>query len=140
MSVELTLLYLKRIARHDNKVHSNVAVFEESALLQAQAADFQRRSGLPLSRLHGLPIAVKDLCEIDGKITTAGSLAWRDQRSTITAPDVFWLVGKHLPDHCGCGDDSYRVFDLSFALPGVDTWSHSYYTCILINPRKPNEE
>lgn len=87
-SVELTQLYLERIARLDEKANAYVTVFEESALLQAHAADMQRRSGLPLPRLHGLPIAVKDLCEIDQQITTAGSLAWRTRLSTVTSAVV----------------------------------------------------
>lgn len=87
-SVELTRVFLDRIARLNDKVHAYTSVYEESALLQAQAADLQRQSGLPLPPLHGLPIAVKDLCEISGQITTAGSLAWKARRSSITSTVV----------------------------------------------------
>ncbi len=91
-SVEVTRLFLDRIDRLDGKAHSYVAVYGESALLQAQAADLQRRSGLPLAPLHGLPIAVKDLCEIAGKITTAGSAAWKTRRSKVTSAVVERLL------------------------------------------------
>lgn len=84
-SVEATQVFLDRIARFDEKAHSYAAVYGESALLQARAADLQRESGLPLSPLHGLPIAVKDLCEIAGKVTTAGSAAWKNRRSEVTS-------------------------------------------------------
>jgi aspartyl-tRNA(Asn)/glutamyl-tRNA(Gln) amidotransferase subunit A len=87
-SVELTWMFLDRIARLDKKAHSYVEVYGESALWQAQAADLHRKSDLPVSPLHGLPIAVKDLCEIEGKITTAGSLAWKDRRSVVTSAVV----------------------------------------------------
>lgn len=91
-SVELTRLYLDRIARHDPALHSYVSVYRTSALLQAEAADLQRQAGLPLPPLHGLPIAIKDLCDIDGLITTAGSCAWRERRSSVTSTVVDKLL------------------------------------------------
>ncbi|MGU7775737.1 amidase [Burkholderia sp. MR1-5-21] len=87
-SVELTEYYLARIARLNERAHAYVDVYGESALKQAQFADLQRRSGASLSDLHGLPIAIKDLCEIAGQITTGGSLAWRKRRSDITCTAV----------------------------------------------------
>ncbi len=87
-SVELTQAYLDRIATFNGALHAFVSCNPAFALLQAQAADLQRRAGLPLPALHGLPIAVKDLCEIAGQVTTAGSLAWQDRRSSITASVV----------------------------------------------------
>lgn len=84
-SAELTQVFLDRIARFDSTAHSYIAVYGESALLQAQAADLQRQSGLPLPALHGLPIGVKDLCEIAGRVTTAGSAAWKTRRSNMTS-------------------------------------------------------
>ncbi|MBC7416331.1 MAG: amidase [Herminiimonas sp.] len=84
-SVELTGLYLDRIARLDGRLHAYVSVHAEAALLQARAADLQRQSGLPLPPLHGLPIALKDLCDIDGQVTTGGSQAWIDRTSTSTS-------------------------------------------------------
>jgi aspartyl-tRNA(Asn)/glutamyl-tRNA(Gln) amidotransferase subunit A len=87
-SVHLVQLYLDRIARLDERAHAYVNVYRESALLAAQAADAQRDSGTPLPALHGLPIAVKDLCEIDQQITTAGSRHWQGRRSTVTSAVV----------------------------------------------------
>jgi aspartyl-tRNA(Asn)/glutamyl-tRNA(Gln) amidotransferase subunit A len=91
-SVELTQLYLDRIARFDSRLNAFVTVYGESALLQAQAADLQRRSGLPLPPLHGLPVAVKDLCELEGQITTFGSRAWAARRSQLTSTVVRRLL------------------------------------------------
>jgi aspartyl-tRNA(Asn)/glutamyl-tRNA(Gln) amidotransferase subunit A len=84
-SVELTQLYLERIAQHNEKAHAYVDVYAHSAVLQAQAADLQRNSGLPVPPLHGLPVALKDLAEIAGQITTAGSQVWRTRLSTVTS-------------------------------------------------------
>ena len=91
-SVELTQLYLERIARLDPAVHAYVSVSAESALLQAAAADLQRQAGLPLPVLHGLPIAVKDLCDIAGQVTTFGSQAWATRRSIVTSTAVQRLL------------------------------------------------
>ncbi|HEX5464986.1 MAG TPA: amidase [Burkholderiales bacterium] len=91
-SVELTRLFLDRIARLDTKAHAYVAVYEESALRQAQAADLQRQSGLPCQPLHGLPIALKDICEIAGRVTTAGSAAWSDRVTAVTCTVVEHLL------------------------------------------------
>ena len=35
--------------------------------------------------MHGLPIAIKDLIEIEGRVTTGGSLVWKDRVSAHTA-------------------------------------------------------
>ncbi|NEX62988.1 amidase [Noviherbaspirillum galbum] len=91
-SVELTKAFLGRIARFNSALNAYVSIHEEAALLQAEAADLQRRSGIPLAPLHGLPIAVKDLCDIRGQVTTAGSKAWLSRRSTVTSTVVERLL------------------------------------------------
>jgi aspartyl-tRNA(Asn)/glutamyl-tRNA(Gln) amidotransferase subunit A len=83
-SVALTQLYLDRIARLDRALLAFIAVYTEPALRLAEAADRRRASGLPVPPLNGLPIALKDLCEIEGQVTTAGSAAWNTRRSTFT--------------------------------------------------------
>jgi aspartyl-tRNA(Asn)/glutamyl-tRNA(Gln) amidotransferase subunit A len=51
--------------------------FDEQALRQAAALDQLRAAELCVSSLAGIPISVKDLFDIKGTITTAGSLALR---------------------------------------------------------------
>ena len=77
--------YLKRIHRHDKKLHAFVAVYENEARAAAEAADRMRAAGQPCGPLHGIPIALKDLIDIEGKTTTGGSLFWRDRVSAVTA-------------------------------------------------------
>jgi aspartyl-tRNA(Asn)/glutamyl-tRNA(Gln) amidotransferase subunit A len=91
-SVELTQLYLDRIDRFDGCLNAYVSVWAESALQQAHAADLQRHAGVPLPPLHGLPIAIKDLCEISGEVTTFGSQAWTRRRSPVTSTVVQRLL------------------------------------------------
>ena len=53
-------------------------VFRESALAAAEAADVLRRAGSVRSPLDGLPISVKDLFDVAGSVTRAGSLILSD--------------------------------------------------------------
>jgi aspartyl-tRNA(Asn)/glutamyl-tRNA(Gln) amidotransferase subunit A len=91
-SRELTRLYLDRIDRYDRTLHAYVDVYADEALKLAEAADRRRESGLPVSPLNGVPIALKDLCEIEGRITTGGSSCWKGRKSTVTATIVERLL------------------------------------------------
>ncbi|MGE0120825.1 MAG: amidase [Dongiaceae bacterium] len=84
-------LYLNRIRRHDEKLHAFVAVYEDDARRAADVADRAIRAGQYLGPLHGIPVALKDLLEIAGRVTTAGSLFWRDRVSSVTATLVHRL-------------------------------------------------
>ncbi len=84
--------HLARIARLDAGLHAFAAVYAEEARKLADAADRARAAGLPLGALHGLPICLKDLCDIDGRIGTIGSRMWADRRATATAATVERLL------------------------------------------------
>ena len=83
--VEIVDAFLARIARHDAKLHAFIDVFAADARLAAEAADKAIRSDHAIGPLHGVPIALKDLIDIEGRVTTGGSMAWRDRRSPATA-------------------------------------------------------
>ncbi|MGE0153564.1 MAG: amidase [Reyranellaceae bacterium] len=85
--------FLARIAKADAKLHSYVEVYAEEAQALATAADQARQARLPLPPLHGLPIAIKDLCEIEGRITTGGSKMWQKRVSPTTSATVERLLG-----------------------------------------------
>jgi aspartyl-tRNA(Asn)/glutamyl-tRNA(Gln) amidotransferase subunit A len=86
-------LYLRRIRRHDAKLHAFAEVYEADARVAAEAADQARRAGQRLGPLHGMPIALKDLLEIEGRVTTGGSAFWRNRVSPVTATAVNRLLG-----------------------------------------------
>jgi aspartyl-tRNA(Asn)/glutamyl-tRNA(Gln) amidotransferase subunit A len=71
-SVELTQLYLDRIARHNPQLNAYLTVDPASSLAQASAADARlaRGEGGPLT---GIPIAHKDIFCAQGWLTTCGS-------------------------------------------------------------------
>ena len=71
-SVELTQLYLDRIARLNPRINAFITVDAEKSLAQASAADAQRAAGTA-GPLTGIPLAQKDIFCANGWLTTCGS-------------------------------------------------------------------
>ena len=71
-SVELTGLYLDRIARLDPRLNAYITVDEEKSLAQARVADERRAAGRA-GPLTGIPLAQKDIFCAEGWPTTCGS-------------------------------------------------------------------
>ncbi len=84
-SGELVELLLARIARHDAKLHAFIDVYADDARAAAAAADLAIGAGHAVGPLHGIPVALKDLIDIKGRITTGGSKAWAERVSPVTA-------------------------------------------------------
>src|SRR5262245_25194310 len=61
-SVDLTNTILSRIAAIDSKLNSYVTLMRDQALESAHRADEEIRNGKYRGPLHGVPVAVKDLC------------------------------------------------------------------------------
>jgi len=91
-SRELVDAHLARIDRLDGKLHAWTEVYRAEALQLADSADRARAAGLPLGPLHGLPIGIKDLCDIEGRIGTAGSKMWTARRGETTSATVERLL------------------------------------------------
>lgn len=83
--VEALDALLARIHKRDPKLHAYVTVYEAEARLAAEAADRAIRSGHRVGPLHGVPIALKDLVDLEGRVTTGGSKHWADRVSPVTA-------------------------------------------------------
>jgi aspartyl-tRNA(Asn)/glutamyl-tRNA(Gln) amidotransferase subunit A len=83
--VDLVDALLDRIAAHDERLHSFVTVYAEDARLAAKAAADAIRSGHAVGPLHGVPVALKDIIDLQGRITTGGSYALKDRVSPVTA-------------------------------------------------------
>ena len=79
-SVEATQAQFDRIARLDGQLKSYAHVMASSALQQAHAADKEIAAGKTRGPLHGVPIAVKDLCWTSDAPTAAGMKIYRDNR------------------------------------------------------------
>ena len=88
----LVELYLSRIQRYGERLHAFVCVYAEEALRAAHAADEAIAAGYRLGPLHGVPIALKDIIDIEGRITTGGCKVWEKRVSPHTATLVRRLV------------------------------------------------
>jgi len=64
---------LERIAAYDGVFKSFIAVYAVQALADAARLDAELRAGHDRGALHGIPVALKDLVDIQGQATTAGS-------------------------------------------------------------------
>lgn len=71
-SAEVTRHVLDRIAALEPRLHAFAEVRTDAALADAAAADARRARGERLGALHGVPVAVKDLCAMAGTATRAG--------------------------------------------------------------------
>ena len=92
-SVELTESQLARIEQLDGYLKSYATVMADSARAQARTADAEIASGNYRGALHGIPIAVKDLCFTIGVRTMGGSAVFADN-----VPEYDATVVKRLND------------------------------------------
>jgi aspartyl-tRNA(Asn)/glutamyl-tRNA(Gln) amidotransferase subunit A len=76
---------LARIRQHDSALHAFIAVYADDARLAAEGADRAIRAGQRVGPLHGVPIALKDLVDLEGRVTTGGSKVWASRVSKVTA-------------------------------------------------------
>ena len=70
--VEITTAMLQRIDEFDGRLKSYATVMADSAMAAAQEAEEEINSGTYRGPLHGVPIAVKDLCFTKG-VRTMGA-------------------------------------------------------------------
>jgi aspartyl-tRNA(Asn)/glutamyl-tRNA(Gln) amidotransferase subunit A len=70
---------LRRIAERNDSLGAFTAVTAERALMQADAIDASRAAGEPLGPLAGAPFSVKNLFDVEGLATRAGSSINRDR-------------------------------------------------------------
>ncbi len=84
-SVEVTEAYLARIEKHNPALNAYLKVFETGALAAAKEADDEIAAGRVRGPLHGVPIAVKDIIDIAGHVTTAGGILLYDEPASEDA-------------------------------------------------------
>jgi aspartyl-tRNA(Asn)/glutamyl-tRNA(Gln) amidotransferase subunit A len=87
-AVELTEACLARIEALEPHLNCFITVTGEQARRDAQAAGQRLKAGRPLSALDGVPLAVKDLLDVEGVPTTNGLGALRNHVARADAAVV----------------------------------------------------
>lgn len=82
---------LARVDKWEDRVHAWVVLDRAGARAEAQARDEELAAGLCRGPLHGIPIGVKDIIDVEGLPTAAGFAPWRDQVATRDAGIVAGL-------------------------------------------------
>ena len=77
--VELTRNVLDRISALQPSLRAFSVVRSERAIRQAEILESEAQHGALRGPLHGVPVAVKDLCDIRGEPTAAGIPMFRDR-------------------------------------------------------------
>lgn len=102
-----------QIRRHDAKVRAWVVVDEHSARREAEILAKEAKAGQFRGPLHGLPIGVKDIIDVAGFPTRAGSSTRDDRLARSDAPLVAALrragaivLGKTVTVEFACFDPS----------------------------------
>jgi amidase len=128
-SVEVTRALLDRIGRLDPKLKSYATLTPERALADAEARDAESAAGSLRGPLHGVPIAVKDLCDTEGVPTAAGMWIHRDnvpkQDATVVArlkANGAVILGKLQMTEGAFGAHHPRI------APPVNPWNADYWT------------
>ncbi len=124
-SVELTTLYLDRIARHNPQLNAFITVAPERSLAQARAADARLARG-DTQPLTGIPIAHKDIFCAKDWLTTCGSKMLGNFVSPYDATVISRfqqagavLLGKTNMDEFAMGSST----ETSFRGPTANPWA-----------------
>ncbi|RZK77832.1 MAG: amidase, partial [Methylobacterium sp.] len=92
--VEAVEAHLARIAAQEPKLSAFTEVYADDARLAAEGADRAIRSGHAVGPLHGVPVVLKDLIDLAGRVTMGGSAAHRTRRATATATVARRLIAQ----------------------------------------------
>ena len=90
--VELLEQTLERIATHDGRLSTYQLLLADRARAAAAQAEREIAAGEYRGPLHGIPVAVKDLLDVAGTPTTAGTKILADRMADADAPAVARLL------------------------------------------------
>jgi amidase len=128
-SVEATRAQLGRIQKLDSALKSYATMMADSALEDARRADAEIAKGAVRGPLHGVPIAVKDLCWTKGVPTAAGMTIHRDFK-----PDRDGTVVRKLRDAGAVILGKLQLTEGAYAdhhpkiAPPVNPWNKAHWS------------
>ncbi len=84
-ALQITQHFLTRIDKENPRLGAFLNVFHESAIKKAKELDAKKEQGLPLGKLAGVPVAIKDNINVKDSITTCGSLFLENYKAPYNA-------------------------------------------------------
>jgi amidase len=128
-SAEATQAVLDRIALLDGRLRSYATLTADLALAGAAQADAEIARGAVRGPLHGVPIAVKDLCHTKGIATAAGMAIYKDYCPDRDATVVARLhqAGAVLLGKLQLTEGAFGAHHPSIT-PPVNPWSAAHWT------------
>jgi len=82
---------LAQVDEWEPKVHAWVLLDREGSLQAAQALDDELKAGKDRGPLHGIPMGIKDIIDVQGLPTACGSKRWAEKLANTDAPAVAFL-------------------------------------------------
>ena len=132
--VELVRAYLDRIATFDPTYRAFLHLSADDALDDARGAEAEIVAGRYRGPLHGIPLALKDIVDTAGVVTTAGSRLWtarvptRDAHCWHRLKDAgAILLGKLETHEFGIGGPR-RIGAEPYAFSARNPWDVRRYT------------
>jgi amidase len=126
--VEVTQVLLERITQLDGRYKSYATVMADHALAAARVAEQDIRTGTYRGPLHGVPVAVKDLCFTKGVRTMGGTKALVDHIPHFDATVVARLhaAGAILLGKLNLTEGAMGGYHPDFAIP-ANPWHTERY-------------
>ena len=126
--VELTQLILDRISTLDGTLNSYATVMADRAMVSASTAEEEIRAGRYRGPLHGVPIAVKDLCFTRGVRTMGGLRALADFVPAFDATVVSRLeeAGAVILGKLNLTEGAMAGYHRDFSIP-VNPWDAEWW-------------
>ena len=127
--VEVTQALLTRIEHLDSRFKSYATVMADHALQAAKVAEQEMAAGTSRGPLHGVPVAVKDLCCTQGVRTMGGSKVLADHVPAFDATVVARLhaAGAIVLGKLNLTEGAMGGYHPDFAIPvnpwGAERWS-----------------
>jgi amidase len=128
-SVDATQAILERVDRLDPKLKSYATLTRERALADAAERDAETAAGTSRGPLHGVPMAVKDLCNTEGVATAAGMAIHRANVPIEDATVVARLKAKGavILGKLQMTEGAYGAHHPSIPAP-LNPWNPAYWT------------
>ncbi len=129
--VDVTTATLARIERLDGQFMSYATVMAEHAMAAAQKAERELSAGICRSPLHGIPIAVKDICFTKGVHTMGAAKVLADHVPTFDATVIAKLeaAGAVLLGKLNLTEGAMGGYNPEFDIPknpwNPDRWTGS---------------